>query len=119
MGRVGHRLFGNVQLLFSAVMLFLVAGCASKPAAPDTSGYSVDSLAKDWRAEVRKNPNNPYEGKVYPQDNDSDYTPPKKLKKISPIDNEDSSYGKFPRYNPDDDNAPIDPKKYPLYFDNM
>ncbi len=91
----------------------------------DNSKYNAHSLAKDWREQVRKNPYNPYESSAYPNDNDSEYyypaKKPKKKYSSNPknnVDNDsDSSYGRFPRYNPDDDNLYLDPKQYPLYLD--
>ncbi len=120
-----NRLFcaisGNVRLPLCLLFLLLIAGCVKGTGTPgvddSSSKYNAEELAKDWREQVRKNPQNPYEGYNYPADNDSEYSPPRKPKKISPYDNEDSNYGKFPRYNPDDDNMPIDPKHYPLYWD--
>ncbi len=126
------RLFAiksNVRLLLSAVFVLLVTGCASSEKSREldsrSSKYSTDSLAKDWREQVRSNPTNPFEGRTYPADNDSEYMPPRKGSKVPhgggsslPVyDNDDSNYGRFPRYNPDDDNMPIDPKHYPLYME--
>ena len=119
---------GNARLVLSVAFILLVAGCASSERSKEldetSSKYSSDSLAKDWREQVRKSPQNPYEGRAYPSDNDSEYMPPKKGRASSPgngngvppYDNDDSNYGRFPRYNPDDDNMPIDPKHYPLYL---
>ncbi len=117
-------------LLAAAVLL--LPSCAQNPQTQATdSKYITDTLAKDWREQVRKNAVNPYE------DNDNEYSSPKVRKAktntpqkvykyqyppgtviLPPIsDNEDSNYGKFPRYNPDDDNTYLDPKDYPLYME--
>jgi hypothetical protein len=101
----------------------------------------VDTLTKDWHEQVQKNPYNPYENNGYPSDNDGEYyypvrpaiknqqkpeqaahprsqTYPRSYKNLPKVeDNEDSNYGKFPKYNPDDDNQSIDSKNYPLYLD--
>lgn len=118
----------NARLLLSAATILLVTSCVNYKASRElderSSKYTTDSLAKDWREQVRNNPKNPYEGGNYPSDNDSEYLPPKKGNRntpnnntgIPPYDNDDSNYGKFPRYNPDDDNMPVDPKNYPLYY---
>jgi|GEM_PF-5182989 len=113
---------------------------------PTGNKYNVDTLTKDWHDQVRKNPNNPYENNGYPADNDSDYYYPTRrvmrsgqkpaqrpqqqqpqqqrpayspgYKNLPPIeDNDDSNYGRFPKYNPDDDNQVIDSKNFPLYLD--
>lgn len=127
---------------FFAVLALQLTACVPNQAQIATNNYAANyttnSLAKDWREQVRKNPNNPYETSGYPVDNDSEYYYPKKTgtkngknnnsqkpkpssnqKDNTPIfyDTEDSSYGKFPRYNPDDDNIYLDPKQYPLYLD--
>jgi len=108
------------------LIVLLISGCVEKrlPTAPKTA----DGLAKDWREQVRKNQHNMYEG--YPADNDNDYRAPRVRQQrnedgndnywqgSSPIsDNDSSNYGRFPRYNPDDDNVYLDAKDYPLYMD--
>ncbi len=122
--------------------IFLLSACAENlhPSTPNpVTSYKTDDLAKDWREQVRKNKANPYEGYNYPSDNDSDYFYPNKKNSLKthtkapqrpssqqnnkyknlPLNDEsdDSSYGKFPRYNPDDDNVYIDSKSYPLYLE--
>jgi hypothetical protein len=125
-------------LFLLLVLLFMISACINTPQSSgiDSSSYTTENLAKDWRAQVRKNPNNPFEGAAYPADNDSGYYAPKKnISKVGskrtpmrqgqgyydvpndPGDNDDSSYGRFPRYNPDDDNVYTDSKNYPLYQD--
>lgn len=125
--------------LIMPIILLLISSCTSlqtPTANKENNTYNADTLAKDWREQVRKNPNNPYEGRGYPADNDSEYYSPKKRtttkgqakggsnqqpsQRNMPAfeDNDDSSYGRFPRYNPDDDNAyPSESKDYPLYLD--
>lgn len=119
---------GNARLLFPVIIILLVVSCTSSQKSQElderSSKYTTDSLAKDWREQVRNNPKNPYEGRNYPVDNDSEYMPPKNGSRnipnnnagIPPYDNDDSNYGRFPRYNPDDDNMPVDPQHYPLYY---
>lgn len=117
----------KITLLASISATTVLSGCTPLKdlKEPDKNAaisdkYNVDSMAKDWREQVRKNPRNPYEEFNLPADNDSDYRAPKKIKKNKPlpIDNEDSNYGKFPRYNPDDDNTYLAPEDYPLYMYN-
>lgn len=115
----------NILAVLFAIFIF--DGCAfpfkETESSKVSTQYNVDTMAKDWRSQVRKNIPNPYEQFNLPADNDSDYKAPKNTKKKAktsvqyPVDNNDSSYGKFPRYNPDDDNLYLDPKNYPLYMD--
>ena len=142
------RIFTSLKSLYIAsckpllalpIILFLISGCIINKlqTSPTEDQFSADNLAKDWRAQVRKNPTNPYEGRIYPEDNDINYYAPKKRTATTPTatktvrrqpssqsqlyktpaleDNEDSYYGKFPRYNPDDDNVYTESKDYPLY----
>lgn len=134
--RIFYKASGK-QVLAMPVILMLISSCADlkipeKSQAPDQ--YNADELAREWRAQVRQNPHNPYEGRSFPADNDSEYSAPKKRTQKNSAktygkqpsqnnmpayeDNDDSSYGRFPRYNPDDDNAyPSESKDYPLYLD--
>jgi hypothetical protein len=128
----------NRAMLVVPIAFILVAGCIPHPPEPQVKRESkTKTLAKDWREQVRKSPDNPYEGYSYPADNDSDYYYPTKRVNNSnnrkqynsqqfndyygdnnyPADNDNQYYGRFPKYNPEDDNTYSDPKNYPLYLD--
>lgn len=116
----------NFWLLFPALLLILNTGCAQNDPVAEANAiradkYRTDSLAKDWRNQVRVRPQNPYEQYGY-HDNDEDYRAPIKRKvprkyDIPVYEDNDSGYGRYPRYNPDDDNTYLNPQRYPLYMD--
>lgn len=112
-------------LLFAVACLCLLSGCTAaqnkravfEENAARADRYNTDSLAKEWRKNVRENPHNPYESSGY-RDNDWEYRHPKKRTRTSqPYQDNDSTYMRYPRYNPDDDNTYLDPEHYPLYLD--
>src|SRR4051812_35576478 len=75
------------SLLILPAILCLISACVNNTPIEQTQyqKYDADKLAKDWREQVRKNPNNPYEG--LSSDNDADYYAPKKniAKNIKPV----------------------------------
>ena len=137
--------FFIITIDLSAVFCFAAACSSQAPIiatqAPENSKYNVDTITHDWHDRVKKNPNNPYENNGYSGDNDTDYAyPTRRVMKNAPRsapapvrqqpsnpsgyknmpafdDNNDANYGRFPKYNPDDDNQPINSKNYPLYLD--
>ena len=98
--------------------MVFVLSCANSKNSFEKSKYDSESLAQEWRSNVKEKSLNKGYGHNYPQDNDSDYvypvrqhnTPQEKSApnvgvESYPQDNDSNYENNYPTYDPDADNS--------------